>query len=89
MALQKTTTKEVFGEILVFADTYHEVVSVSGDKLKMNACITIYKDNSKEVVIDNFYFSFTPNITPNAKNLFEEAYERAKELDDYADAVDC
>lgn len=89
MALQKAVSKIILGENLNFPDAYHEVTAVSGNKLVVTAEVTIFKDASKEIIIDKKVYTITPTLGEGAKDLFAQVYKYIKIQPDYENALDC
>lgn len=89
MALLKTTTKEVYGEQLIFENAYHQITSISGNKSRIDMQVTTYKNANKEVVIDCKPYSFEPSQNDNAQRWDKQGYEYLKTKDEFKDALDC
>lgn len=88
MALQKVYTKEVFGQTLSFPAAYFEIVFLSGTKDMITIQLNAYDDSQKANLIDQFSFSFTPDTSANAKDIFTQGYDYIKSIAEFSGAVD-
>lgn len=88
MALQKSIIKVVFGETMEFVEAYHQITNVVGDKNKLTYTFTVYKDNTKNIVVDSKMYDFIPDSAENTERWDKQCYEHAKTLQEYSDAID-
>lgn len=87
MALQKTITLD---NGITLTDAYLKARSVAGTKEHMVIELTInvnqsMSDQGKHVAVRNY--SFVPELE-SEDNIFKQAYEYLKSLDEYLDATD-
>lgn len=88
MAFTMSYEKEAFGQILSFPAAYFEIVYLSGTKEMITVQLNAYDNKNKENLIDQFSFSFTPDTSSNAKDIFAQGYSYIKTLPNFSGAID-
>lgn len=86
MALLKTFSikKEGFsGELL--ASAYWKITNISGNKTQMTVTLTAFVSKAQ---VDNFAFSFVPDVSDGAADFIRQAYIFAKTLPEFANSED-
>lgn len=88
MALQKTITKNIYGQNITFENTYSKIGRIEGTKDKLSFSLLTF-NNEKIDLIEANNFSFIPSVADDASNFIKQGYEYLKTLDEYEDSVDC
>lgn len=90
MAIQKTIELQ---NGLTVNDSYIRIDTINGHKGVIIISVNNYV--SQEAFLDGApyleqkFYTFTPDVSPTAKELWTQGYEHLKTLDEYADAIDC
>lgn len=82
-----THSKNIYGENILFENAYHKVSSLSATVEDIIITVEIYKDESKEYMIDVDSFKFAYNEYAGA-DLIQVGYGLLKTLPEYAEAID-
>lgn len=86
MALMQPYTKSVYGENMAFEQAYHKISSLTATVEKINIEVQVYKDESREYVVDYLSFAFDSNNNAGA-DLIQIGYALLKTLPEYNGAV--
>ena len=101
MALKTSTTINVFGNSTVYNNTYARIYQVETNKPiapseiqqqpPANSRITVmfYSDDSAIKQLKVWHYMFDIDLSANAANPWQQAYEYLKTLPEFADATDC
>jgi hypothetical protein len=89
MAIQINYNKSIYDKQLVFDAAYVQVANVFTTKSTAEAKVLIYTDSTKQTIIEQKGYSFTPDMSDTAPNSIKQGYEYIKTLDLYAGGVDC
>lgn len=89
MAIQKEFRKNIYGETLSFEEAYFQIIGIEGNKNTVNFTVTIYKDSTKEIPIQNKDYTFIPDVDQNSDNFIKQGYEHLKTLPEFENAIDC
>ncbi len=80
--------KEQMTEIIKIKDAYCEIVKIEGSKEKMDIVLSIYKDKTKNYVLETKVYSFVPSASSDSPNNFKQGYEYLKTLPEFEGAID-
>lgn len=86
MALIQPHSKIIYGENIIFENAYHKISQLSATVEKINVSVEVYKDESKEHVIDYLSFLFDSNDYAGA-DLIQIGYGLLRTLPEYGGAI--
>lgn len=86
MALIQPHSKIIYGENMTFEQAYHKISNLTATIEQINISVQVYKDGSKEHVIDYLSFTFESNDYAGA-DLIQIGYGLLKTLDEYGGAI--
>lgn len=70
-------------------DAYIVIDDYNGTKNSVNITVSIYKDRTKEELVERYLYTMPHNVGNDAQNLIKQAYLYVKEQPEFANAVDC
>src|SRR5690625_5064069 len=86
MALIRPHTKIIFGEEVVFEQAYHKISNLTASIEEIVIGVQVYKDESKEHIIDYLSFTFDSNDYAGA-DLIQIGYGLLRTLPEYGGAI--
>jgi|SRR5690625_1253826 len=86
MALIIPHSKVIYGENLTFEQAYHKISNLTATVDEINIGVQVYKDESKEHVIDYLSFTFDSNDYAGA-DLIQIGYGLLRTLPEYGGAI--
>ena len=72
-----------------YTQAYFQITAIDGDKEKLKIRVTTYNDATKQQVIGQRFYAFTPSVADGSENFIRQGYEYLKTLPEFAGAVDC
>lgn len=87
MALQLNITKIFCGKDISFDKAYLKITNKNTTDDKVVANITIYSDNTKTYIINEYCDTFVIDISDNSINEYKQIYRQLKESK-YPNAID-
>lgn len=90
MALQKNIELK---NGLIVNDAYIRIDTVNGYKGAITISVNSYVSQQDFIdgksYLEQKFYTFTPNVTPDADELWTQGYEYLKSLPEFVDAIDC
>lgn len=86
MALIQPYVKKIYGENMTFEQAYHQISNLTATIERINVDVRVYKDESKEHVIDYLSFTFDSNHYAGS-DLIQIGYGLLKTLPEYGGAI--
>lgn len=78
---QFTEAKEEHTETLIIQTAYFNISKIEGDKNKLYFVLCIYKDSTKQFLVDFKRYDFTPDTSSEQTlNFYTQAYNYLKKL---------
>lgn len=78
---------------LIVNDAYVRIDTVAGYKGAITISVNSYVSQQDfldgKPYLEQRFYTFTPDVSPTAKEMWTQGYEYLKTLDEYAGAVDC
>lgn len=72
-----------------YPQAYFQITAIDGDKEKLKIRVTTYNDATKQQVIGQRFYAFTPSVADDSENFIRQGYEYLKTLPEFAGAADC
>lgn len=88
MALQISTSVEVYGTQLMFVNSYHQIDLINGNKEGLSMTVSVYDNHLKGNLIEQRSYSFVPSVAIDALNFIAQGYLYLKMQPEYEGAVD-
>lgn len=90
MAIQKDVELQ---NGLIVNNAYHRIDTVSGSKNGITISVNSYTSQPAfldgKPYLEQKIYTFEPDVSPNAVEIWTQCYEFIKSLDEYKRAVDC
>src|SRR5690554_6313693 len=86
MALIQPHTKNIYGEDVTFEQAYHKISNLTATIEEISIGVQVYKDESKEHVIDYLSFTFESNDY-SGSDLIQIGYGLLRTLPGYGGAI--
>lgn len=88
MALEMTTTKEVFGQTLIFEKAYFKIGSLRGSKDSLVIFVEGFDTKEKLLSVFQREYTFTPSVDDMSPNFIKQGYLFLKKQEEYKNAID-
>ena len=87
MALSKEITTNRFGVDILLPNSYIVIKAISFSKEASKVIVETYTDSTKSYIVKVVEINML--LTIDDENIYAQAYEYLKTLDEYSNAIDC
>lgn len=78
---------------LSFKEAYYRIDTINGSKEEIKLSVNIYSSQESFIkgysYLEQYFYTFTPKVSKNSLEMWNQAYEFLKSLEEYKDSIDC